>query len=245
MHQRALLLPLAAALVFAGSEADAAVMRVDYSLSGVANIVGIAEAGPVGGTLTIYYYGATGGITSGSAGSVFHGLARINLSGQPAATGFLSVPSFSFTYLGNQFTGFASGTIAPGLGVGTLTSGFGDLLLPVAGTATGLIHCTGLFCGLVGISPSVSQLFTLPIARPTSSAPNGSLSAPLVGSISGTIAPTFAFAPVTFGTFGGFTLTAMITATEIARHYLPEPPRLPALVVGLGLLGICRRLRRR
>lgn len=212
-------------------------MIVDYALSTSVFLPALGAFNspvPGVGTFTVRYNSATGPGASATTGTVFHGGARV--------LGGTNMVPVSFTIFGGTtVTGFS--TSAFGVGApGTLSSG-GNLVLGFQGTNMGVVHCTGALCsGLVGIPPSL----TITLGGNPLSVVGVPLPLPLTFAISATglgavgVPSTITFAPLV-GTAGGQASTTFYTATEISRHYVPEPSTLPLLGMGLAFVGVAGR----
>ena len=131
--------------------------------------------------------------------------------------------------LGNPitFTGMQTDTFASG--VGTATAGGMFSLMSIGHIATGMIHCTGILCGLAGF-PASNQIPLTSMNR--------------VLNFSGVLPPTgfpsvgpqnFAGAGVGDMTPQGGSEAITVTGQEIGRVIVPEPGT--GLLLGLGLAG--------
>ncbi len=224
-----LVLVLAAAFGVAAGAPSAQALPVDitYGLSGVLAVpaVGIPALGPLGsGSLTIRYSAASA--NSGLASVPLPPGALVGLSSGPVHLQLLTfMQVIGFAFAGDVFTGMVSamaGPSAPGL----LAAGGTLMIGPVSGGFAGTIHCAGATCAGVGLPVSVM----VPIGGPFV-APLAALLGPPPS-----IALAFPLAPFPVGTFAGFVITAMLSATEVSRHVTPEPTS--AALLGLGLLGL-------
>jgi hypothetical protein len=200
--------------------AKAVPVEVTYSVSTVVNLPILAlQLGTLTGTSTIRYNGTGLNTTNGPLGG-FVGAGRIQ---SLAVAGPLN---FQVLALGTgTLTGFVGVSAGPSVN-GALMGLGGPLQLPLGGTATGFIHCTGAVCAHpllalpVSINIPISLVFQTVLSDATAF-PTGPGALTLVGG---------------FGTFGGVPLTATSTLTEISRTAVPEPGT--AALVWLGLVGM-------
>jgi hypothetical protein len=234
MRRLAPVLTAVLGLSAAAPTAQALPVDISYGLSGVISVLGI-PLGPAGtGSMAVRYTAASG--NSSLMSLLLSPGAPVGLSSGPVhLQGFSFMQVIAFAIGGDTFTGFATaaaGASAPGLlGGGMLSIG------PVFGTLMGVVHCVGATCPGLGLPISIpvpiSASLLIPLAAGVGTAPS--------------IALSFPIAPFTVGTFGGFALTAMLSAAEVSRHVTPEPGS--AALVGLGLVGLAsasgwRRTRR-
>ncbi len=227
MKRLALVLAAALGMTAAAPAAQALPVDITYGLSGVLALpsLGVPAIGPPGfGSMTLRY-------TAASANSMLATLplppgAPVGLSSGPVHLQMLTfMQVIAFAFAGDIFAGMVSAAAAPSA-VGTLSGGM--LSIPGGmGSFMGSVHCTGATCGLVGLPVSVIV--------PLSGLFGPSTLAAVVGAAPG-IATAFPLAPIALGTFGGFPITAMLSAAEVSRHVTPEPTS--AALLGLGLVGL-------
>jgi hypothetical protein len=199
--------------------AKAVPVEVTYSVSTAVNLPLLAlNLGTLTGTSTIRYLGTGANTLSGPSGG-FVGPARIRTLN---AAGPLN---FQVLVLGTgTLTGFASVAAGPEVN-GALAALGGPLQLPLDGAAGGFIHCTGAVCAHpllalpVSVNIPISLVFNT-VLQDLTAFPTAPGVLTLVGG---------------FGTFGGVSLTATSTLTEISRTAVPEPGT--AVLVWLGLVG--------
>lgn len=227
MKRFALVLAVALGMMAAAPAAQALPVDITYGLSGVLALpsLGVPAIGPPGmGSMTIRYSAA-------SANSLLATLplppgASVGLSSGSVHLQMLTfMQIIAFAFAGDVFSGMVTAAAAPSA-VGTLAGGM--LSIPgVMGSFMGSIHCTGATCGLAGLPVSV--------VVPLSGVFGPAVLAALVGPAPG-IALAFPLAPVALGSFGGFPITGMLSASEVSRHVTPEPTS--AALLGLGLAGL-------
>jgi len=210
--------------------ARAVPVEVTYSVSTVVTLplLGI-QLGTLTGQSRIRYLGTGANTTTGPVGG-FVAPARIQ--------SFVAAGPLNFQILAlatGTFSGFAS--VADFGNVNGSVAGLGGpVLLPIAATAGGTLHCAGAVCAnpLVNIPASVINQIALVFNTVLSDA----TAFPSVGNILTLVGG--------FGTFGGVSLTATSTLNEISRTAVPEPGTASLVWLGLvGLAGARWRVRRR
>jgi hypothetical protein len=205
--------------------AQAVPVEVNYSVSSTLTLPALAlTLGTLTGSSTIRYVGTGLNTTNGPAGG-FAAPARIQ--------SFNAAGPLAFAVGTASFTGSVAAA-APAQVNGALASAGGALTLPLAGSASGSIHCTGALCAGVGLPASVPVPISLvfnTVLSDASAVPTGPGALTLVGAL---------------GTFAGFTIIATTTLTEISRTVVPEPGTASLVWLGLtGLAGARWHLRRR
>ena len=200
--------------------AKAVPVEVTYSVTSVVNLPLLGtQLGVLTGQSTIRYLGTGANTTSGPVGG-FVAPARIR--------SFQASGPLSFT-VAAAGTGVITGFVnlsAGGQVNGSVAALGGPVLLPIAATPTGFIHCTGALCGnpLISLPVSVS----VPISLVFNTVLSDAAAFPSVGNVLTLVG--------NFGTFGGVPLTATSTLNEISRTAVPEPGT--AALVWLGLVGL-------
>jgi hypothetical protein len=176
----------------------AARVSVTYELSGTFGTFLSGPLGPLGTGQTTVAYEAANGL-------------RI-APGPIHVQSFRFAQSVSATLFGDVLTG-AMALSASASAPGTLTTGGLVSVYPAMGSLTGNLHCSGATCFLVGLTPSVTNPLTTPLAGIFAG-----------GTLSGTAGPLNLFA--TIGTFGGVPLTINITGLEVNRGRFTGQPDL-------------------
>ena len=222
MRRLAPVLAAVLGLSTAAPTAQALPVDITYGLSGVVSVLGI-PFGPVGsGSMTVRYSALSANASLASL--ILPPGAPVGLSSGPVhLQGFSFMQVLALAIGGDVFTGFLTAAAGPS-GMGVL--GGGMLSISLAGTLMGVVHCVGATCPGLG----------LPISIPTPI--SAALLAPLAAAVgtAPSIALAFPIAPFVVGSFGGFPLTAMLSAAEVSRHVTPEPGS--AALLGLGLAGL-------
>ncbi len=213
--------PLAASIgvvvaLVAFSPARALPVNVTYSMTYAYFAPAVATTVLQGtGQLTVQFAnGTTGGHVNSGPLHIASGTAMLN-------------NSFMAVVLGNPitFTGMQVDTFGSGTGAVTAAGAFG--LMSIGHIASGMIHCTGILCGLAGF-PASNQISL------TSGARVLNFSGVLVGFPS--VGPqNFAGAGVGAQTPQGGFEQITVTGQEISRVVVPEPGT--GLLLGCGLTG--------
>jgi len=167
------------------------------------------------GQLTVQFANGTGSHVSAGPLHIVSGTAML-------------LNSFMALVLGNPitFTGMQVDTF--GSGLGAVSAGGMFSLMSLGHIASGMIHCSGVLCGLAGF-PASNQISL------TSGPRSLNFSGVLVGFPS--VGPqTFAGAGVGAMTPQGGSEAITVTGQEISRVIVPEPGT--GLLVGLGLTGL-------
>ena len=234
MRKLSLALVTAFGMTAVAPAAHALPVSITYALTGVVSVQSLAlPVGPAGTGYLALQYSATPG-NAGLASIPLPPGASVGLaSGSVHLQGFSFMQVVNLAVGGAAFTGFANvfgGASAPGaLAGGNLSVG------PAPATIMGQFHCTGAPCPGFGFPISIPQPLSGPLA-------------PMIAAVVGLppgIALAFALNPFVVGSFAGFPLTAMLTATEVSRHVIPEPTTAPMLAIGLVALAAWRARRGR